>query len=183
MSLSSPTPSPITSASETSCAAEGGSGNCPKSVIPTETAYHAKYFAHALTLRGGENVDRIRQPLLNASVDLNPHQVQAALFALQSPLSKGVLLADEVGLGKTIEAGLVLCQLWAERRRSLLVICPAAAPQAMAVRAAGKIQSSGGGFGCPPCPRASARGHHGSVSAPAHSHYVLSLRGKDARKA
>ncbi len=89
------------------------------------TAYHAKYFAHALTLHGGENVDRIRQPLLNASVDLNPHQVQAALFALQSPLSKGVLLADEVGLGKTIEAGLVLCQLWAERRRRLLVICPA----------------------------------------------------------
>jgi adenine-specific DNA-methyltransferase len=45
---------------------------------------------------------------------MNPHQVDAALFALQSPLSKGVLLADEVGLGKTIEAGLVLSQRWAE---------------------------------------------------------------------
>jgi SNF2 family DNA or RNA helicase len=63
--------------------------------------------------------------LFNASVDLNPHQIDAAMFALKSPLSKGVILADEVGLGKTIEAGLVLCQYWAERRRRLLVICPA----------------------------------------------------------
>ena len=37
----------------------------------------------------------------------------------------GVLLADEVGLGKTIEAGIALCQYWPERRRRLLVICPA----------------------------------------------------------
>ena len=63
--------------------------------------------------------------LFDASVDLNPHQIEAAMFALKSPLSKGVILADEVGLGKTIEAGLVLCQYWAERRRRLLVICPA----------------------------------------------------------
>jgi conjugative relaxase-like TrwC/TraI family protein len=63
--------------------------------------------------------------LFDASVDLNPHQIEAALFALESPLSKGVILADEVGLGKTIEAGIVLCQLWAERKRRLLVICPA----------------------------------------------------------
>lgn len=33
--------------------------------------------------------------------------MDAALFAFNSPLSKGALLADEVGLGKTIEAGLV----------------------------------------------------------------------------
>jgi hypothetical protein len=63
--------------------------------------------------------------LFDAAVDLNPHQIEAALFALESPLSKGVLLADEVGLGKTIEAGIVLCQFWAERKRRLLVICPA----------------------------------------------------------
>lgn len=89
------------------------------------SAYQAKYFAHALTREGGENLDRLRQSLLNASVDLNPHQVEAALFALRSPLAKGVLLADEVGLGKTIEAGLVMCQLWAERKRRILVVCPA----------------------------------------------------------
>lgn len=63
--------------------------------------------------------------LFDAAVDLNPHQIEAALFALQSPLSRGVILADEVGLGKTIEAGIVLCQFWAERKRRLLVLCPA----------------------------------------------------------
>jgi len=59
-------------------------------------------------------------------VDLNPHQVDAALFAMKSPLSNGALLADEVGLGKTIEAGLVLAQSWAERKRHILLLVPAA---------------------------------------------------------
>jgi hypothetical protein len=81
------------------------------------TAYHAKYFAHELTRRGGAGVERLSRSLFDASVDLNPHQVEAALFAIRSPLSAGVLLADEVGLGKTIEAGIVLCEYWAERRR------------------------------------------------------------------
>ena len=91
------------------------------------TEYHAKYYAWALTRkRCGGDIDRLSQSLFDASVDLNPHQIDAALFALQNPLSKGVVLADEVGLGKTIEAALVLCQYWAERRRRLLVICPAA---------------------------------------------------------
>ncbi len=90
------------------------------------TDHHAKYYAHELTRRAaGDDVDRISTSLFDASVDLNPHQIEAALFALRSPLSKGVILADEVGLGKTIEAGLVLCQYWAERKRRLLVICPA----------------------------------------------------------
>ena len=70
-------------------------------------------------------MDRLSISLFDAAVDLNPHQIEAALFALQSPLSKGVILADEVGLGKTIEAGIVLCQFWAERKRRLLVLCPA----------------------------------------------------------
>jgi superfamily II DNA/RNA helicase len=92
----------------------------------TFTDYHAKYYAYELTRQAsGENVDRLSTSLFDASVDLNPHQIEAALFALRSPLSKGVVLADEVGLGKTIEAGLVLCQYWAERKRNLLIICPA----------------------------------------------------------
>jgi ERCC4-related helicase len=91
----------------------------------TLTPYHAKYYAHDLTRRAATGMDRLSMSLFDAAVDLNPHQIEAALFALQSPLSKGVLLADEVGLGKTIEAGIVLCQFWAERRRRLLVICPA----------------------------------------------------------
>lgn len=63
--------------------------------------------------------------LLDAQVDLNPHQIDAALFATSNPLSKGVILADEVGLGKTIEAGLLIAQRWAERKRRILVIAPA----------------------------------------------------------
>ena len=89
------------------------------------TPYHAKYYAHELTRQGGAGVERLSRSLFDACVDLNPHQIEAALFAVRSPLSKGVLLADEVGLGKTIEAGLVLCEYWAERKRKLLVICPA----------------------------------------------------------
>lgn len=90
------------------------------------SAYHAKYYAYELTRRHtADGVDRLSQSLFDASVDLNPHQIEAALFALRNPLQEGVLLADEVGLGKTIEAALVVCQYWAERRRRLLVICPA----------------------------------------------------------
>jgi superfamily II DNA or RNA helicase len=89
------------------------------------TPYHAKYFAYELTRTGGEGVERLGRSLFDAAVDLNPHQIDAALFAMRSPLSKGVLLADEVGLGKTIEAGLVICQHWAERRRKILVVAPA----------------------------------------------------------
>ncbi|NBO41628.1 MAG: DEAD/DEAH box helicase [Betaproteobacteria bacterium] len=90
------------------------------------TPHQAKYIAHDLTLQhSGGGIDRLSQALFNASVDLNPHQIEAAVFALRSPLSRGVLLADEVGLGKTIEAGIVMCQYWAERKRQLLVICPA----------------------------------------------------------
>ncbi|MBD8036639.1 DEAD/DEAH box helicase [Solibacillus sp. A46] len=90
------------------------------------TPYHAKYFANELTrITSGEGIEKLSQSLFDANVDLNPHQIEAALFAFKSPLSKGVLLADEVGLGKTIEAGLVLCQYWAERKRKLIIICPA----------------------------------------------------------
>ena len=99
--------------------------------IPTK--YHAKYFAHELTRAGGKGVDRLGRALFDACVDLNPHQIEAALFALRSPLSKGVLLADEVGLGKTIEAGLVICQRWAENSRRILVITPASLRKQWAV--------------------------------------------------
>jgi len=89
------------------------------------TPFHAKYWAHSLRLARHDGVDAISRSIGNARVDLNPHQVDAALFALRSPYSKGVLLADEVGLGKTIEASLILAQKWAERRRRILLIVPA----------------------------------------------------------
>jgi ERCC4-related helicase len=84
------------------------------------------YFAHQLTLRAAsDSMDSMAGTLMDAQVDLNPHQIDAALFATSNPLSKGVILADEVGLGKTIEAGLLISQRWAERKRRILIITPA----------------------------------------------------------
>lgn len=87
--------------------------------------FHAKYFAYDITRRlPSDSVGKFVASLQDAKVDLNPHQVEAALFAFQSPLSRGAILADEVGLGKTIEAGIILSQKWAERKRKLLIIAP-----------------------------------------------------------
>ncbi|MCC7492731.1 MAG: DEAD/DEAH box helicase family protein [Fimbriimonadaceae bacterium] len=94
--------------------------------LMTLTNYHATYLAHELTRRhASDSVEKLATVLADAQVDLNPHQVEAALFAFRNPFSKGAILADEVGLGKTIEAGMLLAQNWAERRRRLLVILPA----------------------------------------------------------
>jgi adenine-specific DNA-methyltransferase len=61
------------------------------------TPYHSQYWAQLLTLKGaGGSIENLSRSLSNARVDLNPHQVDAALFALRSPLSKGAILADEV---------------------------------------------------------------------------------------
>lgn len=104
------------------------------------TSYHSKYLAHDLTkLAPAGAEDQLSMSLFDASVDLNPHQIEAAMFALQSPLAEGAILADEVGLGKTIEAGIVLCQKWAERKRKLLIICPAAIRQQWAGELAEKF--------------------------------------------
>lgn len=86
----------------------------------------AKYFAHWLTRSlPSDSLGKLTASLQDAQVDLTPHQIDAALFAFKSPLSKGAILADEVGLGKTIEAGIILSQFWAEHRRKLLIIAPA----------------------------------------------------------
>jgi SNF2 family DNA or RNA helicase len=80
------------------------------------TPHHAKYFAHELTKRSSsESIDSLTSALADAQVALNPHQIEASLFAFRSPLSRGAVLADEVGLGKTIEAGILL-----SRRRLFL---------------------------------------------------------------
>ena len=90
------------------------------------TPYQSLYYAWLLTRRAaGDSVESLASTLVDSQVDLNPHQVEAALFACANPLSRGVILADEVGLGKTIEAGLVISQRWAERRRAILIIVPA----------------------------------------------------------
>jgi ERCC4-related helicase len=90
------------------------------------TLHQRQYWAWLLQRKAASgSVESLASTLVDAQVDLNPHQVEAALFACQNPLSKGVILADEVGLGKTIEAGLVISQRWAERRRRILIIVPA----------------------------------------------------------
>lgn len=89
------------------------------------TEYHAKFYSHELTKRcPSHSVEKLAVTLVDAQVDLNPHQVSAALFAFKSPLSMGAILADEVGLGKTIEAGILLSQKWAERKRQILIVVP-----------------------------------------------------------
>ncbi|WP_096895768.1 SNF2-related protein [Candidatus Scalindua japonica] len=90
------------------------------------TQYHTKYYAYELTKKcSSHQLEKLSKSIFNATVDLNPHQLDAALFAFRSPLSRGAILADEVGLGKTIEAGLIVSQLWAERKRKILCITPA----------------------------------------------------------
>lgn len=89
------------------------------------TKEQAKYIAYQLTKRSSsDTAEKFSATLYDAQVDLNPHQVEAALFAFKNPLSKGAILADEVGLGKTIEAGIILSQVWAQGERNLLIICP-----------------------------------------------------------
>ncbi|MDR1422682.1 MAG: DEAD/DEAH box helicase, partial [Coriobacteriales bacterium] len=97
-----------------------------KSGMADYTPHQARYFAEQILLkRSPSSLDSLTSAMSGVKVDLNPHQVDAALFALRSPLSSGALLADEVGLGKTIEAGLVLAQFWSERKRKILLIVPA----------------------------------------------------------
>lgn len=101
-------------------------GGAPLTTQQLLTPHQSQYFAWLLTRRAaGDSVESLASTLVDSQVDLNPHQVEAALFACRNPLSRGVILADEVGLGKTIEAGLVISQRWAERRRKVLIIVPA----------------------------------------------------------
>jgi superfamily II DNA/RNA helicase len=87
--------------------------------------YQAKYYSWELSKRcSSDSTEKFGATLFDAKVDLNPHQIEAALFAFKSPLSKGAILADEVGLGKTIEAGILLSQKWAEGKRRILIISP-----------------------------------------------------------
>jgi len=82
-----------------------------------DTDYYAKFLAYDIRRRcPSDNHEKLTGTVASAHVDLNPHQIDAALFAIRSPLSRGAPLADEVGLSKTIDAGLVISQKWVERR-------------------------------------------------------------------
>jgi hypothetical protein len=94
------------------------------------TPYQSQYFAHRITLEGVSD-DAFAKSLSTARVEMNPHQVDAALFALQPPIPRGAILADEVGLGKTIEASLVIAQRWGGAKTSNSSDCPGFAAQTM----------------------------------------------------
>jgi len=84
------------------------------------------YWANKISLqKSAGQLERLSSLLAKSIIDLNPHQIHAAIFALNSPLSRGAILADEVGLGKTIEAGIIISQLWLEDKRKILIIVPA----------------------------------------------------------
>lgn len=70
------------------------------------TGYHKNGYAHELSRVGGIGIDHLDRALFDVCVDLNPHQIEAAFFTLRPPVLKSVPFADEVGLGKTIEADL-----------------------------------------------------------------------------
>lgn len=91
------------------------------------TNHQSKYWALELqTANNNTDINKLSGSLTTSNIDLNPHQIDAALFALKSPISQGVILADEVGLGKTIEAGMVLLEYFLRGKTHLIVIAPAA---------------------------------------------------------
>lgn len=63
--------------------------------------------------------------LLNANIEINPHQINAFCAAIQALKTGGIVLADEVGLGKTIEAGLTLKYVLDSGAKHVLIALPA----------------------------------------------------------
>src|SRR5215210_3183152 len=86
-----------------------------------------RYLAEQIVrLRRADEEERYASSQRQGRIDPNPHQIDAVIFALKRIPEGGCILADEVGLGKTIEAGLVLAQLLAEGMRRILLIVPKA---------------------------------------------------------
>lgn len=85
-----------------------------------------RYLAEKISLQKmAGSLGRLSSVLAKSTIQLNPHQIKAVQFAFSSPLRRGAILADEVGLGKTIEAGILISQLWAENKKRILIITPA----------------------------------------------------------
>ncbi|MBZ4401393.1 SNF2-related protein [Myxococcus sp. MISCRS1] len=97
----------------------------PTEPVQSLTHFHERLLAEELLARSGDTQQRLAGALSEAKVDLNPHQVEGAMFALDSLSRGGCMLGDEVGLGKTIEAGLVIAQLMAEGKTRILILAPA----------------------------------------------------------
>lgn len=88
-------------------------------------AIQRRYLAEDLVrLRRSDESRRYAAPQRAARIDPNPHQIDAVMFALSRLREGGCILADEVGLGKTIEAGLVIAQMLAEGAKRVLLVAP-----------------------------------------------------------
>ncbi len=105
-------------------------------ISPHQILYYAWCLTHKKAI---DDDSKFTGVLSEAKVDMNPHQVEAALFAFNSPLSKGAVLADEVGLGKTIEAGIILSQTWAENARRIIIVAPASLRNQWSIELADKF--------------------------------------------
>lgn len=80
-----------------------------------ETPYfHDRRLAFVQCLIEQRAVSRGMTGLISANIDLYPHQVEVVRRVLEDPIQR-YLLADEVGLGKTIEAGAILRQYLLDR--------------------------------------------------------------------
>lgn len=76
-----------------------------------QTDSQARYLAYKLSHESKYgSVDKLIPIYLKSGIDIYPHQVAAAYFAVANPLSRGYILCVEVGLGKATEAMLVLSQ-------------------------------------------------------------------------
>jgi hypothetical protein len=88
---------------------------------------HRRLLAEQLLgLRRSTEGRRYASAQRSGRIDPNPHQIDAVIFALGRVRDGGCILADEVGLGKTIEAGLVMAQLRAEGAQRMLLVAPKA---------------------------------------------------------
>src|ERR1700759_4450144 len=77
-----------------------------------------------IRIRRPDDRERYAAAQRQARIDPNPHQIDAVIFALRRLREGGCILADEVGLGKTIESGLVIAQSRAEGAQRILLIVP-----------------------------------------------------------
>src|SRR6266498_1998911 len=91
----------------------------------TRHAFNQRILAEDLVrVRRPDDLERYAASQRQARIDPNPHQIDAVIFALRRLREGGCILADEVGLGKTIEAGLVIAQMRAEGADRILLIVP-----------------------------------------------------------
>ena len=107
--------------------ASGSESKANTSLCPKSRLLLQRLLVEELTReRASDDYERYLETFRRATVDANPHQIEAVVFALNRLAHGGSLLCDEVGLGKTIEAGLVISEIRARGAERILIILPVA---------------------------------------------------------